>query len=163
MKKLNIKKILVIVLGIALVVWLFGGRSAKKTAKQYIEALYAGNASKCASLMTEKAIEDTGAPTKKVFISDLNDALDDLQEEYQNIYGSKWKYSVKVIDIYDYDAGDAYDDQPAKMVELKITHKGSGLLNKKEGEERQQVLVVKQGLKWYVANIYQKETAEKSV
>ena len=125
--KIGKKKLFYVVIAVILVFIIFGCRSAKKTAKQYVEALLGGKASKCASLMTDEAIKNTGAATKKIFINELDDALENLRDDYKDKYGKSWKFSVEIIDSYDYELDEnEYDGAKAKMVELKIIHKGSG-------------------------------------
>lgn len=156
------KKYIIISLVIIVVIFLlFGGRSADKTAKQAIEALFSNDASKFISLMSNEAIEaqldDLGIETKKLLKNHYKKVFEETQKKAKDKYGKKWKYDIEIIDSYDYSASteeiEKYGSSNFKEVAYEISHKGSGLFNDKEGKESGKILVAKKGLKWYLVKL----------
>ena len=148
------KKPVVILIGIIGLAWLlFGGKSAEKTAKNFVESMLDGDAKKCVSLLTDDAVEQTGSATRKILINTMDDALEGLVEEYKDKYGNSWKYKVTAIDSYEYTYeyyNGGYIGDAVKVV-VEIQHKGGGLFDDEEGEETETLVLVKEGRKWLVA------------
>ena len=153
------KKTIIAVLVMILAICIFsGGRSAEKTAEQFVEALLDGDARTAVSLMSEITIEESRYETKKLLIHALDEQLEYEREDYKNKYGDSWKYNVEVIDSYDVDFSDIEDyvevteyiSSNLKEVAISIEHKGKGWFNDKEGAETMTITCIKQGRKWYV-------------
>lgn len=145
--------IVILVVIIALAMLFLGGSSAEDVAQEFMESILEGNGKKCASLMTDDAVERTGSETRKILINTLNNALADLREEYKSKYGEKWKYEVVVIDSYEitgeYYSGEYIGD--AVEVVMEIRHTGSGLFKDKDGTETETVILVKEDGDWLVS------------
>ena len=150
--KKYIKPIAIVVGVIIICTILFGGRSAKKAAKDYVEGMLEADAAKVYAVLCDESREKVGE-TKKIAIDQMQDALDGQTEKYENKYGNRWKYKIRVIDAYDYESSvEEYADIRMMKVVVEVTHQGSGLFNDKEGEETITVKVVKEGRKWYVVS-----------
>ncbi|MBQ3134803.1 MAG: hypothetical protein IJB75_03205 [Oscillospiraceae bacterium] len=132
---------------------LFGGRSAEKTASKFMKSLMEADAKEAYSLMSDELKESLPYETKKVAIHSMQENFDDAIEGYKDIYGKRWKYKVHVIDVYECEAiSDEYEGRKMMKAEIEVTHKGSGLLNKKEGSDSDTLYLVKDGRNWYVAD-----------
>lgn len=157
----KIFSIMATVVGVVLIVFLFSGRSAEKTAKQALEAMHENKASKFVSLMCDDTIEYQmecrDIRTKKLFIKEYEDTFESFQKQMKEKFGKKWKYNIEIIDTYDYEPSDYVDldsleGKKLKEVAYEITYKGKGLFNDKDGTESGTFLLVKEGNKWYIVN-----------
>lgn len=150
------------IVGVGFVVLLIcifcGGRSAEETALQYVEATLEGDAKTATQLTCDITIEESNYPTRKLYAHALEESLKKTRERYENKYGDKWKYKIKIIDSYDVDFSeieayveiDEFVSSHMKEVMISVEHKGSGWLNDKEGTEDLIITCVKLGRKWYV-------------
>lgn len=144
--------LVVLVIAVVLICSLTGGSGPEKTAQQFVEAMLSGDGSACVALLTDDAVEKTGAATRKVLINTMDDALDGMIEEYKDRYGDRWTYKISVVDSYEY-TYEYYDGSyigDAITVVLEIEHSGKGLFNDKVGSETETVIVIKDGGKWRI-------------
>ena len=150
MDKKIIKLIAIVAVIIIACVIIFGGRSAKKAAKQYIDGMLSGDAKQAYEVLCKDSKKAVGE-TKKIAINKMEKALENQQDTYRDKYGNNWKYKVKVIDAYEYKPEDGeYAGEDLMKVVVQVTHKGSKWLSSKEGEETITVLLIKEGRKWCV-------------
>ena len=153
---LKYKNIIIAVLIVVLCLIVFGdfiftdsNNGAEKAAIQFAEAMFDADAKKCTNLMCDDLIEMSNYETKKLFINALEKQLESNQDEYIDTYGKRWKYEVSVVDSFEYEPYYDCDENLVKVV-LKVEHKGSGLFNKKEGEEEIELIMVERTGKWLV-------------
>lgn len=157
----KILSIIAVIIGVVLIVFLFSGRSAEKTAKQALEAMHENDASKFVSLMCDEAIEyqmyNRGIKTKKLFIKEYENAFESFQAQMKDKFGKKWKYDIEIIDSYEYEPSDNIDldsleGRKLKEVAYEIKYKAKGLFSSEEDTEKGTFLLVKEGNKWYIVN-----------
>lgn len=127
----------------------------KGVAKDFVEAATSDmNAKKAVSLMSDKYLLDTmdeyGAATKKILISEMQQRFDAHEEDMKDNYGRRWKAAIEYIDGYKDNDGRYY-------VVLNVTYTGSGgLFGTKDLEDTAEmtVVLVKEGGKWCVDDLY---------
>ena len=148
LKKIKAKHIVVIAVLIVIFALLSNGGSAEKSARKFVENMLDGRARECVSLLTDDAVEQTGY-TRKVLISVMDGALEQMREDYKSKYGKRWKYKITVIDSYEFEAeyyaGERIGN--AVTVVVGIQHTGSAT----EDEETETLVLIKDGRKWLVA------------
>ena len=125
---------------------------AELSACNFVEAMFDADAKTCADFMCDDLIEISNYETKKLFINALEKQLESAKDEHIEKYGKRWKYEVSVIDSFEYEAFYDCDEDLVKVV-LKVEHKGSGLFNKKEGEEEIELIMVERNGKWLVYDL----------
>lgn len=153
------KKIIIAVLIVVLCLVVFedliftdSNNSAEKVAVKFTEAMLDADAKTCADFMCDDLIEISNYETKKLFINALEKQLESAKDEHIEKYGKRWKYEVSVIDSFEYEAFYDCNEDLVKVV-LKVEHKGSGLFNKKEGEEEIELIMVERNGKWLVYDL----------
>ena len=139
------KHILIIIVGV-IIFTLFIGDSPKSVSKDFLEAMYSGNAKKCVSLMSDDLIskiqKENGLDTKKLVIKTMQGNLDKEIENFKDKYGKKWKYDIEIVDCYEKDG--------ITKVAFEVHFKGKGLFKQKEGKEKGNLTIVKSGIKWQI-------------
>lgn len=140
------KSILIIILAIVLIFILFGGNSPKNVSRDFLDAMYSGNAKKCVSLMSDDLVlkmqKQNGIDTKKLVISRMQGNLDKEIENYKDKYGKKWKYDIEIVDCY--------EKNGLTKVAFEVHFKGKVLFKQKEGSQKGTLILVKSGTKWYI-------------
>lgn len=143
---MNKKITIIIAILLILVFILFSGNSPKSVSKEFLDAMYSGNAKKCVSLMSDDLVaemqKENGIDTKKLVISRMQGNLDKEIENFKDKYGKKWKYDIEIVDCYEKDG--------ATKVAFKVHYKGKGLFKQKEGNEKGTLTLVKSGMKWRI-------------
>lgn len=125
---------------------------AELAACNFVEAMFDADAKKCANLMCDDLIEMSNYETKKLFINTLEKQLESVKDKYIDDYGKRWRYEVNVVDSFEYKPFYDCNEDLIKVV-LKVEHKGSGLFNKKEGEEEIELIMVERNGKWLVFDL----------
>ena len=128
------------------------GSDVELVAIDFVEAMLDADAKTCADFMCDNLIEISNYETKKLFINALEKQLESAKDEHIEKYGKRWKYEVSVIDSFEYEPFYDCDEDLVKVV-LKVEHKGSGLFNKKEGEEEIELIMVERNGKWLVYDL----------
>ncbi|MBQ8868834.1 MAG: hypothetical protein IJ027_03840 [Oscillospiraceae bacterium] len=157
----KILSLVAVVAGVVLIFFLFGGRSAEKTAKQALEAMHENDAKKFVSLMCDEAVEyqmnNRGINSKKVFVKEYEEVFDTFQAQMKEKFGKKWKYDIEIIDSYDYESTEyiyleSLEGRELKEVAYEVSYESKGLFNDEEDSESGTFLLVKEGNKWYIVN-----------
>lgn len=143
---MNKKTIIIVAALLILVFLLFGGNSPQSVSKDFLEAMYSGNAKKCVSLMSDDLVlkmqKENGIDTKKLVISRMQGNLDNEIENFKDKYGKKWKFDIEIVDCYEKDG--------ATKVAFNVQFKGKGLFKQKDGNEKGTLTLVKSGMKWRI-------------
>ena len=149
------KKYIIIAVVVVLAIFLlFGGRSAEKTAEEFLTAMHEADAKKMVSLMCDELIESANADSKKVLIKQLEDSLENSMEKIRDEYGEKVTCNVEIIDVYKYtpSLNSTFEGEEMLEAAYSITYKGKGLFKKDEGQTDGELQLVKRGHKWFVAD-----------
>lgn len=153
------KKVIIISLIIIVALMIFNNNTtAEKTAEDFIEAMLDNNANKVVSLMSDITVQELGYNSEKLLTYDIEESLNKSSEYYKNTYGNRWTYTVSAIDSYTVDFSDIEDfveitdSVSSNLTEIVILveHRGRGLFNNNEGNERLIVTCIKQESRWYV-------------
>ena len=157
--------VIVVVFGINI----FGGRSAKKTVKKYVEGQMEGNGEELIDLFPKELIagicEEEGYLNKQEMSEEVEDRLQEQLEQIDEEYGEGWKYSYEIIEAEDYSIEDLrdmrqdyqeeydirLDIEEAKEVKIEVT------TSSKDGENSttntMHVELIKVGNSWYINGI----------
>ena len=149
---------------VAVLVLLFGGRSAKSTVKKYMNASIDADAAKIMKLIPKKVINEA-KDEMDMDKDDWNDYIDDLSESIQDnydwiedYYGGKLKITYEIVDEEDVDKDDLEDIQDdykdefdikvkdAKEIEVEMTMK----IGSEKQETTVTVALIKVGNTWYL-------------
>ena len=158
-----IKMIVAIVIIAACYFFFFGGRGYETTAKQYVNAIRKGDASKIVSLLPKKYSDYV---VKYKFDGDKGDYIDNRQELLDNLKDTLSDNDIEITDIK-FKIDDRYvadkDDLKSirKLRKLGTTKKAMSLdieLTAKVDDEEKyasfDLILVKLGRSWYVYDSY---------
>lgn len=163
------KKLLLpfILIAVTVVMWiLFGGRGYKATVKKYVGATMKADAKSLVALMPKNyvkvAIQSGGYDNKADLIDDLQQKLDDSHEDYDDYFGTGWRYDYRILDTYTYSADEVdmylyYNNYNGMLRGTKeIMEVNYTLTVKKDSQKASTdvtLLLVKIGSSWYVTDI----------
>ena len=145
---LSNKKVLLLALVVVLVLILFFscGKSAEKTAIEFVEHMHKGEAKKIVSLLSDEMLDNLmergNYKTKKVLINSFQNILEASIEGFKDKYGKKWKYKIELVD--------SYKEYKNCIVILEITYSGKSLFEKIENTETIEIELIKERGNWKV-------------
>lgn len=152
-----------VVIVIALLVNLFGGRSYKKTVNKFMDATFNADAKTIMELVPDKiidyALEEAGYDDDELddLIDEMNETSEDLIESLERYYGEDWSFSYEILDVENLtdrklnSVKDDYEENgvkvsAAKTVEVEFTIKGDDT----DISNSVEVPVIKVGRSWYL-------------
>lgn len=151
------------VAAIALIIFLFGGRSYKATVDKFFEAQFAADAEALFELLPEKvvsyALEEEGYDDDELdeMIEELDEELQDELDYIERYLGEGWTVSYEIMTVEDV-SGDDFDDlkdeyedldvkvSAAKTVEIEMTI----VAGETETSNSMDVSIIKVGRSWYL-------------
>lgn len=165
-KKSPFVAVLGVVVVVAVIALLFGGRSLNATVKQYVDATIEGNGNKIVSLMPDffvkHAVDSGEYSSKREMIKDFEAVAESSSLALQAAYGKNLKHDVTIIDTYKYSADEKdmylyynfYDDASKIDEVAEVTYQLSISGNADSDNWAETILLFKIGSNWYVANAY---------
>ena len=148
---------------VVLLFLLFGGRSAKGTAEDFMDAMIDADSEAMFDLVPGKVIdylmeeEDMDKRDLQEMYEELDEELVEMYEEMEDYYGGKLKITYEIADEWEIDGDDLEDIQEmyeefdvkvkaAKVIEIDMTMK----VGSHKEKDTIELVVIKVGGSWYI-------------
>lgn len=153
--------VIVAILVVVAAFLLLGGRSYKKTANQFIDALFYADANTIVNLLPDKVVNymvRERFDSRREMIEELEEELNyDFVDSMKWSYGDNWKYSYKIVNVEDLSPKELkslkgeYKEMGIKVSDAKIVNMKVTISTKDdEDSEIIDVGVIKVGRSWYI-------------